>query len=88
MKVEMLEKVFENLNVEKYVEMIEEKLNVEYDCVESIYSNLYVFELLVEYLNEGSLMNIEKISSYWFKKSNEYLKKNGINVFEDFEIIY
>lgn len=86
MKVEMLEKVFENLNVEKYVEMIEEKLNVEYGCVESIYSNLYVFELLVEYLNEGCLMNIEKISSYWFKKSNEYLKKNGINVFEDFEI--
>ena len=86
MKVEMLEKVFENLNVEKYVEMIEEKLNVEYDCVESIYSNLYVFELLVEYLNEGCLMNIEKISGYWFKKSNEYLKKNGINVFEDFEI--
>ena len=87
MKVEMLEKVFENLDVEKYVEMIEEKLNIEYDCVESIYSNLYVFELLVEYLNEGCLMNIERISSYWFKKSNEYLKKNGINVFEDFEII-
>lgn len=87
MEVKMLEKVFENLDVEKYVEMIEEKLSVEYDCVESIYSNLYVFELLVEYLNEGCLMNIEKISSYWFKKSNEYLKKNGINVFEDFEII-
>ena len=81
MKVVEIEKMFENLECEKIVEEIEKKLNIEYDYVESIYSNLYVFELLVEYINEGSLYNFEKISNYWFEKSLRYLEKKGIKLF-------
>lgn len=80
MKVVDVEKMFEKLDVEKIVEKIEIELNIDYDCVESIYSNLYVFELLVEYMNEGCLMNIEKISNYWFEKSLKFLENKGIKI--------
>ena len=87
MKIEMLEKVFESLEIEKVIEEIETKIDYDFECgCESIYSNMYVYELLCEYLNEGCLDNFEKISSYWFRKSNEFLKKNGIHVFKEFEI--
>ena len=87
MKVEMLEKVFESIDVNEVVNEIETKIDYDFECgCESVYSNMYVYELLCEYLNEGDLSNFEKISSYWFRKSNEFLKRNGINVFKDFEI--
>lgn len=85
--VEGIESVFNEMYVESIVESIEKELKIEYGCVESIYSNLYLFELFVEYLNEGSLSNIEKISEYWLRKSLNYLKKFGFEFKEIEELL-
>ena len=83
LKIKVVENVLDCMNVCKYVEEIESKFDEEkLEFKNSIYSNLYVYELLVEYYNEGDLYNIGKVSLYWLKKSLKYLKNNSIIIKE------
>ena len=86
-KMVELEKVLNGMNVKSLYDLVKEIEDVceVKDFGFSIYSNLYVYELLVEYCNEGGLYNYENsYSEYWLRKSLKYLRKFGI-VIEELE---